>query len=193
MLEKVPAAVGHALKSIRPGFDKIGTAQPDMAAPETVRVSSDVFGDNTAIPARFTADGAKISPPLRFQNVPAKAKSLALIVEDADSPTPSPLCHALVWNIVPEDGGFQEAALDADAMPTTRCGALVGKNSFLASGWLPPDPPTGHGPHRYAFQVFALDCRVDLEEGSGRGALVGALKGHVLAKGLLVGTYERAG
>lgn len=193
MLENVPAAIGHALSSIRPGLGKIAYARADLAAAETIRLTSEAFTDGGSIPARFTGDGAKVSPPLRIQNVPAAAKSLALVVEDADSPTPSPLCHALVWNIAAGDGGFQEAALDTDAMPTTRSGAIFGRNSFLSSGWLPPDPPTGHGPHHYAFQIFALDHVPSLEEGSGRGALIDALKGHVLAKGLLIGTYERAG
>ncbi len=193
MLENIPAALGHVLSGIRPGMEKITFAAADLEAPQTVRVTSETFGDNAAIPSRFTADGAKISPPLAFSNVPLATKSLALIVEDADSPTPAPLCHALAWNIAGEDGGLHEAALDGDAMPTARCGALVGKNSFLAAGWLPPDPPTGHGPHRYAFQVFALDYRPDLAEGAGRGAFVDMLKGHVLAKGLLVGIYERLG
>lgn len=193
MLENVPAAVGHALSSIRPGLDKIVYAGKELAAPETIRVTSEAFAEGAAIPARYTNDGAKISPPLAFTSTPTAAKSLVLIVEDADSPTPAPLCHALVWAITPGDGGFHEAALDADAMPPARCGAVVGKNSFLALGWLPPDPPTGHGTHRYAFQVFALDTAIVLEEGTGRGALVQAMHGHVLAKGLLIGTYERAG
>ena len=194
MLENVPAAVGHALSSIRPGLGKLVYAHADLAAPETIRVTSEAFTAEGAIPARFTSDGAKVSPPLRFEALPAGATSLALIVEDADSPTPAPLCHALAWRIAATEGvGFQEAALDADAMPTTRSGALMGKNSFLAPGWLPPDPPTGHGPHRYAFQVYALDYEPDLADGAGRGAVVDALKGHVLAKGVLIGTYERVG
>ncbi len=193
MLENVPAAVGHALSGIRPGMDKVTYTTAGSGIAETMRITSSAFADGAPMPPRFTGDGAKISPPLLFGNVPAGARSLALIVEDADSPTPAPLCHALVWNIPAEDGGFQEAALDADAMPTARCGALVGKNSFLAAGWLPPDPPTGHGAHRYAFQVFALDYVPDLPEGSGRGAFVDALRGHMLGRGLLIGTYERAG
>lgn len=193
MLENVPAALGHALSSIRPGLEKIVYAGTAMHAPETIRVTSEAFADGAAIPARYTNDGAKISPPIAIARTPPEAKSLVLIVEDADSPTPAPLCHALVWAIAAGDGGFHEAALDADAMPPARCGAIVGKNSFLSLGWLPPDPPTGHGTHRYAFQVFALDVVLDLEEGTGRGALVQALHGHVLAKGLLIGTYERVG
>lgn len=194
MLENMPAAIGHALSSIRPGLGKIVYARSDLAAPETVIVTSEAFTHEGSIPARYTDDGAKVSPPLRFDRVPAGALSMTLVVEDADSPTPAPLVHVLAWNIPAEDGtGFHEAALDADSMPTTRAGATLGKNSFMATGWLPPDPPTGHGAHRYCFQVFALDVVPELESGAGRGALIDALKGHVLAKGLLVGTYERTG
>ena len=193
MLENVPAVVGHALSSIRPGLGKLVYARDDLAAPETLQITSDAFAHESAIAPRHTEDGAKVSPPLRFAGIPSGARSLALIVEDADSPTPSPLCHALVWNIPAENGtGFHEAALDVDAMPTTRAGASLGKNSFMKTGWLPPDPPTGHGVHRYAFQLYALDTTPDLEEGTGRSALVAALVGHVLAKGILIGTYERA-
>lgn len=191
MLEKIPAAVGQALSGFRSGLEKIAYNDPSLSVPETIALTSDAFEAEGPIPARFTEDGAKVSPPLRFRSVPADAGSLVLIVEDADSPTPSPFCHALVWNIPPSDGGFQESALDKDAMPTTRVGAVVGKNSLLALGWLPPDPPTGHGAHRYAFQIFALDHAPELDEGTGRGAVLAALKGHVLAKGLLIGLYER--
>ena len=193
MLENVPSAIGHALSSIRPGLGKLTTANPELTAPETLRITSDAFAHEGAMPVRYTEDGAKVSPPLRFDEVPAEARSLALVVEDADSPTPAPLCHALVWAIEGRDGGFHEAALDVDTMPVARRGASFGKNSFLRSGWLPPDPPRGHGVHRYCFQLFALDIVPELEEGSGRGALVKALAGHVIAKGLLIGTYERAG
>lgn len=194
MLENVPAAIGHALKFVRPGLGKIVFAREDLAAvPDTLVIDSEVFPADGPIPARFTEDGARVSPPLRFGGVPGGARSLVLIVEDADSPTPAPLCHALAWNIEGRDGGFHEAALDADATPPARRGAVFGKNSFLKTGWLPPDPPTGHGPHRYCFQLFALDVELALEEGAGRGTLIEALPGHVLAKGMLVGTYERAG
>ncbi len=67
----------------------------------------------------------------------------------------------------------------------------VGKNSFLKTGYLPPDPPTGHGPHRYLFQLYALNRRLGLEGVPGRGALLEAMHGHVLAKGVIAGTYER--
>jgi phosphatidylethanolamine-binding protein (PEBP) family uncharacterized protein len=39
--------------------------------------------------------------------------------------------------------------------------------------------------------VFALDTRVGLEPGVGRSEVLGAMRGHVIAWGETVGTYER--
>ena len=67
----------------------------------------------------------------------------------------------------------------------------TGRNSYLQAGWLPPDPPPGHGVHRYAFQLFALEAGPAFEGTPGRDAVVEALKERALASGLLIGTYER--
>ncbi len=55
----------------------------------------------------------------------------------------------------------------------------------------PAAPQRGHGVHHYHFQVFALDAATNLEPGIERSALVDLLKGHVVAWGEIVGTYER--
>jgi phosphatidylethanolamine-binding protein (PEBP) family uncharacterized protein len=70
-------------------------------------------------------------------------------------------------------------------------GLLIGKNSFFNASWLPPDPPRGHGPHRYAFQLFALDKTLPLASRFGRSSLLSAMRGHVLARGVLVAMYSR--
>jgi len=41
------------------------------------------------------------------------------------------------------------------------------------------------------FQVFALDVVPRFESRPGRAELLDKIKGHVIAKGLLIGTYER--
>ena len=46
----------------------------------------------------------------------------------------------------------------------------LGRNSFLQTAYLPPDPPTGHGPHLYAFQIFALDRKLDFGHPPARSA-----------------------
>ncbi|MCW6511047.1 YbhB/YbcL family Raf kinase inhibitor-like protein [Lichenifustis flavocetrariae] len=190
MLEHVPSAVGQALKSFRPGVEKLTVMSPDFAdVPETLRVTSSAFASGGTIPVRFTEDGAKLSPPLAWAGVPAATAAIVLLVEDADSPTPSPLVHAIAWNLAGADGALEEGMLKSEG--SGGWPQALGKNSFFRAEYLPPDPPAGHGQHHYAFQVFAVDCALDLDDEPGRGALIEAMRSHVLAKGYLIGTYER--
>jgi phosphatidylethanolamine-binding protein (PEBP) family uncharacterized protein len=144
VLEHLPSALGQALKGVRPGVEKLTFHSSDFgSAPETITVTSKAFADGEPIPARYTEDGAKLSPPLAWTGIPSGA-------------------------------------------------AAVVKNSFFKAEFLPPDPPSGHGPHRYAFQVFAIDQPLAFDDEPGRGALIEGMRGHVLAKGCLTGVYERA-
>jgi len=188
MFEHLPAHVGRALRRVRPGLDKILCNEPALADVPVLPVHSRAFDDGATLPLRYTADGEGLSPPVQWHHVPAAARSIALVVEDADSPTPKPLVHAIVWNLPGEDGVLGEGVLNA--MATTGSPDL-GRNSYLQHGYLPPDPPPGHGPHHYAFQVFAVDCAPERGEAPGRGKLLDLLRGHTLASGLLVGTYQR--
>jgi phosphatidylethanolamine-binding protein (PEBP) family uncharacterized protein len=114
---------------------------------------------------------------------------LALIVEDPDAPASNPLVHAIVWDMPPEERRVVEGVIVANG--TVGENGDVGRNSFLREGWLPPDPPTGHGEHDYVFQIFALSETLELGDSPGRGAFVDAIKGRVLAAGVLIGTYSR--
>ena len=190
MLEKVPKIVGQALHGARAGMDKVASRSDTFAAaPETITLTSPAFTDGGALPARYTEDGAKLSPPLAWSNIPAGAASLVLIVEDPDAPAVQPLVHCIAWRLPPGPGELAEGALKSPG--GTGEPQALGKNSFLKAEYLPPDPPTGHGPHNYMFQLFALDRAPALDADPGRGAVVDAMRDHVLAKGVLIGTYER--
>ena len=192
MLEHVPAWLGHALVNVRAGAEKLTILHPGLVDVDhaTLDLSSPAFAQESMLPPRFTADGAGVSPPLLWGTPPAGTASLALLVEDADAPALQPLVHAIVWGIPADAGRLAEGAIVADGAGDA--GGDVGRNSYLREGWLPPDPPTGHGEHRYAFQLFALDAGAgDPGESPGRGALIEAMTGHVLAAGLLVGLYAR--
>jgi len=190
MLEKIPSGLGHALRGVRAGLEKIVSEREGFAAaPDVLALQSHAFKDGGSIPARYTADGEKISPPLLWTDVPAGTAGLALIVEDPDAPSPEPLVHLLIWDLPPHLKVLPEGELRSphhEGLDET-----LGRNSYLQSAWLPPDPPSGHGPHLYVFQLFALDVRLNFEHTPGRKALVEAMQSHVLAKGVLVGTYER--
>lgn len=189
MLEHVPHAVGAALRGVGPGLDKLASNSRFAAVPATLAVTSPAFGEGGPLPAGCTADGAGTSPPLAWRGVPPGAAEIVVMIEDADSPTPAPLVHALVYGLPGRDGSLAEGALTAPGQGAETL--RLGQNSFLGSAYLPPDPPPGHGPHRYAVQVFALDSASGLSPGAGRGALLDAMAGHVLARGLLIGTYQR--
>lgn len=191
MLEHIPAWLGHAMQGMRAGTDKLAIARPELGGRfDALDLSSPGFGNGARLPVRFTADDAGVSPPLVWGSPPPGTARLALIVEDADAPSPQPLVHAVVWGLAAEAGTLAEGAIAADGEGAA--GSDVGRNSFLREGWLPPDPPTGHGEHRYAFQLFALDAGAsDPGTTPGRGAVIQAMTGHVLAAGLLIGTYSR--
>jgi len=191
MLEHVPHWLGNAMRGLRAGADKLAIAAPELGAGfATLDLMSPAFANGARLPERFTADGTGVSPPLVWGDVPAGTTALALIVEDPDAPARTPLVHAIVWGLAADAGRLAEGAILADGAGTAD-GRDVGRNSFLREGWLPPDPPTGHGPHHYAFQLFALAAPADPGETPGRAAVVEVMAGKVLAAGLLVGTYSR--
>jgi Raf kinase inhibitor-like YbhB/YbcL family protein len=70
-------------------------------------------------------------------------------------------------------------------------GALQGQNSWNTVGYRGPMPPPGHGTHHYYFKLYALDKGVSLGAGATKKQLLDAMKGHILAEGELVGTYNR--
>lgn len=187
MLEHLPDAVGHALGGTRAGLEALTLHH--VEAPAAIVVTSPAFEAGAALPVRFTADGEGVSPPLRWTGTPQGTRSVLLVVEDADSPTPKPLVHAIVHALPGGDGGLAEGAMTG---PAGEGGAEMGRNSFLRQGWLPPDPPPKHGPHRYVFQVFALDIEQPDAASPGRSALVATMTGHVLAKGSMTAVFERA-
>jgi Raf kinase inhibitor-like YbhB/YbcL family protein len=191
MLEKLPEVIGQALQGVRAGLDNIVFNTLGMReGMASIALTSVAFADHAPLPRRYTADGEGVSPPLQWTGLPAGAASLLLIVEDADSPTPNPLVHAIVVNLAADSEALAEAAIPSQG--NEGAGLHVGRNSTLQAAWLPPDPPPGHGVHRYAFQLFALGSVPELSDTPGRDEIVNALHEHATASGLLIGTHERS-
>lgn len=145
------------------------------------RISSPLFADRGAIPARYTCDGENENPPLNIENVPPEAKSLALIVSDPDAPK-GVWVHWVVWGIDPKARDIREGSLPR--------GAVQGANDFGKRRYGGPCPPSGR--HRYVFRLYALDAAVDPGAGATKARLEAAMKGHVIGKAELVGLYRRA-
>jgi Raf kinase inhibitor-like YbhB/YbcL family protein len=145
-----------------------------------MKITTTAFQEGGNIPSKFTCDGADANPPLRFEEVPAEAKSLALIVDDPDAPG-GLFTHWLLWNIHPKTTAVEENSAPSNG--------VQGKNDFGKSGYGGPCPPSGT--HRYFFKIFALDRQLDLAAGSKRAQLDAQMRGHIMAQGELMGRYSR--
>jgi Raf kinase inhibitor-like YbhB/YbcL family protein len=154
-------------------------AQMEGQVPMTIR-STD-FAEGGQIPVRCTCDGDNFSPELHFDNVPAAAKSLVLVVDDPDAPKGT-LTHWLVWNLKTDQKQILANNAPQDAVQGLN---FKGRNAYAG-----PCPQAGT--HRYHFRLFALDIVLKLPASSGRKAVDKAIEGHVLAKAELVGTYAHA-
>src|SRR3979411_3219476 len=104
------------------------------AGGQKMKITSSGFQKRGSVPPKFSCDGANTSPPLHFDQVPAGAKSLALIVDDPDAPGGT-FVHWLVWNIDPKTTDIGEHSAPPHA--------VQGKNGFCNSGYGGPCPPSG--------------------------------------------------
>ena len=148
-------------------------------APGKMGISSPAFENQGTIPKRYTCSGAGAAPPLRFSGVPAKARELALVVEDVDADN---FLHWTVLGIAPSTHSLAGKA-PAEAVET--------QNGFGKKGWGAPCPPKGDKPHRYLFAVYALNARLDLGADASAGEVHDAIAKHALAAGALTGRFGR--
>ena len=92
--------------------------------------------------------------------------------------------HWVVYNV---PAGTR--ALATGAARKLPAGARDGKNDFKRPGYGGPCPPIGR--HRYFHKLYALDAELpDLHDPT-KGQLEEAMKGHILARAELVGTYQK--
>lgn len=161
----------------------------ETSARGTLQVSSPAFASNAAIPPRHSEYKDGLSPALAWTAVDG-AKSYAIVMEDPDAKPITPFVHWLAWNIPAGTTSLPEGVQEQMRL-TEPDGVMQGRTSRGTMGYLGPRPPVGDPPHHYHVQVLALDRMLELPPGADRDALLGAAKGHVIAKGELVGTYQQ--
>lgn len=154
-----------------------------------MNIETAAFAEGSRIPSRYTEDGANVSPPLRWRDVPSETRELALLVEDPDAPRARPFVHWIAFHIPPPAGGLPEGV--PQTANVDGLGVEQGRNDFGRIGYAGPAPPKGHGTHHYHFRLFALDAPVDLKAGCDVREFEDAIRAHVLAETDYVGTYGR--
>ena len=191
MQTSIMRAIGHALRGVRPGPIMLATSRLSGGMGYSLRVSSPAFGDGQPMPVRFTQDGDSLCPPLHWDGLPPDTRSCVLLVEDADIPSFRPLVHLIVHSIPPDMSGFAEGEIPLRLTGASPRGYACGRNTLGRPGWTAPTPPPGHGPHRYAFQVFALNGTPAFPYPPGRSMLMRTIRPYLVAQGRTIGTYER--
>ena len=148
-----------------------------------LELTSSAFTDGGAIPSQYTCDGAGQSPPLSWTGVPAGTASLALRVQDIDTPTK--FIHWLIYDIPPST-----TSMAAGQVPP---GAKQATNSFGKQAYGGMCPPAGQR-HRYVFTMLALGTELTVSDSVSASDLWSTLeRSAVVGQGQLTGTYQRAG
>ena len=140
-------------------------------------LTNSVFQHNGLIPRKYTCDGDDVNPPLNITGIPEATQSIVLIVDDPDAPMKT-WDHWVVWNIAPRE------KIDENSVP-----GIEGLNDFNRHSYGGPCPPSGT--HRYFFKVYSLDTKLNLPPNSRKKDVEEAMKGHILAKGEIIGLYKR--
>ena len=146
-----------------------------------MQITSSVFESGEQIPAKYTCDGENINPPLVFEDIPASAKSLVLIMEDPDAPEKT-WVHWVLFNISPNI-----AFINENSKPGT---ATTGVNDFGKNEYGGPCPPSGT--HRYVFTLYALSEKLeDMPEFTDRDMLTEAMNTLIIETAELIGRYSK--
>ena len=155
------------------------------------QVVSDSYEDGAPIPKKYAGaaencgGGEEVSPHVAWSNLPADAKSVAVLLVDPDGQKGLGTSHLVAYNIPAKQGELAEGAA-AKSGPAISVGPNVtGTPAYRGMCAQPTDHP-----HHYTLTVIATDLEPGaLPEGLDRAALLEALVGHALGGQSVVGLY----
>jgi Raf kinase inhibitor-like YbhB/YbcL family protein len=159
---------------------------PEISVLGEITFSSPAFDDGGDIPVEFTCDGDDTSPPLRWAELPAGTRSVAIILDDPDAPGQI-FRHWSVYNI---PSGTHSLSANQAKTPDLKDSTRQSQNSFGGTGYGGPCPPTGQE-HEYLFFIYALSEPLVLEENASPLQVSEALRGRVVGTGSFSGMYAR--
>ena len=151
----------------------------------SLELKTSSFGDT--IPNRYAScEGLdNESPELSWSAPPARTQSQALIVTDPDAPIGT-FTHWVLYDLPPDMRELPESIRKAEQLPN---GSRQGSNDFGEIGYDGPCPP-GHSTHRYLFDLYALDTKLNLTPGATKRQVLDAMNNHILAHGQLTARYQ---
>ncbi|MGA2393666.1 MAG: YbhB/YbcL family Raf kinase inhibitor-like protein [Candidatus Lustribacter sp.] len=159
-----------------------------------LKVSSSQFTDGGTLPDSaiyngFGLTGANQSPDLSWSAGPAGTKSYVITCFDPDAPTTVGFWH---WLLMDVPATRTSLPAGAGAMDKALPGTVLGYTDFGSSGFGGAAPPPGAPPHRYEFNVYALDVeKLGLGPGTTGAMLMFCMTGHILDQGRITALFAR--
>ncbi|MGD8707776.1 MAG: YbhB/YbcL family Raf kinase inhibitor-like protein [Nitrosopumilaceae archaeon] len=146
-----------------------------------MKIESTAFENGDEIPRKYGYKKDNINPPILIKEIPNEAKSLALIMDDPDAmgAVGKIWVHWIVWNIDPSISKINENSVPSNS--------IQGKTDFGEMDYGGPAPPDKE--HTYIFKLYALDKKLDINEGSSKSQVEEAMKGHIIDEAKLEGKY----
>ena len=161
-------------------------------------LTSSAFKDGGQLPVKYTIDGDKVSPPLKWDNPPKGTKSFALLMDDLDVPVEygGIFIHWMVYDIPANVRELSEGASPTGKLPPgsrelPNFYAQVGMADSPMAKYGPPWPITPN--HRYQFTLYALKVdKLGLAASAGYEDFQKAVKANMLQSSTLMGIFGPA-
>lgn len=185
---------------------------PPKAGSKPIMVSAPEFTNQNYNDKRFfqtKVGGQNLAPGVSWSAGPEGTQSYVLIMEGEGGGRIDPTVHWIVYNI-PATATRLPVGIPKVVEIKDPAGAINGLEDSSGFEGLQGEIPHGTGdrvsvtvgyrgpnftadggrPHPYSFEVFALDTKLNLDPAKARrSALLEAMKGHVLASGVMVARF----
>src|SRR5437667_8486577 len=79
-------------------------------------LTSSAFKEGESIPKQYTGDGRNVSPPLKWRDLAAGTRTLALVCEDPDAPRGT-FTHWVIFNVPAESVALSEGVPAEATLP----------------------------------------------------------------------------
>jgi Raf kinase inhibitor-like YbhB/YbcL family protein len=163
----------------------VAQAAAQKTAAAKFQLTSSSFDADGAIPAKYTCDGAGVSPALAWTEPPAGTQSFALVMDDPDVPKKT-VIHWLLYDLPATTRALPEGVPTKAKLPD---GSHQGKNDPGKIGYNGPCPSPGAA-HHYFFKLYALDYQTGLKPKAKGADVEKAIKGHILAQAELIARFQ---
>jgi Raf kinase inhibitor-like YbhB/YbcL family protein len=153
--------------------------------PELIVECND-FKGGEKIPLKHTGRGNDFSPEFILKNLSLNGKTIAILFDDIDHPLFKNYSHWVIWNIPLTDiipGNIPEGKILPN-LGNAMQGIGYGRYKYKG-----PKPPFNWS-HKYQFNIYVLDCELNIKNNSHKKQLLQAMEGHIIQYGFINGYFE---